>query len=498
MAENEPMQIRVVTQPQNATIDQNASEDISEYIDILTLDKAKFIEETYEGSGAGYEEGRYLIPHPREVFYNTRRKSSYYTNTIKPIIDAMINPVFDHEIDRDKYIDEWSVFINNCDNAGTPLDVFLKSVIRSARMFGITFVVMDNVQEVGAITKTDAMASRILPYVYERKPYHLKQGDGLKVDRFGKIEEITFTDVGELENTQYYITWSDESVTRWHTVATKDGEAVVVDSETFHGLRVLPVYAVTDFSTQSGVQSMPFPPMYNLARLAYAIYNKESQIVQLEGTQTFSIFCVSGFQSNQISVGASNFLNISNDAKFMPQYATPSIAGLQELVKNSDRLREDMKTFARQVGVIGVTDQSGVSKSWDFRGEEEVLKETANAVERTDYALYELFCRYFGTSADGYEVECEKHYAPNRDEVELNKWLSIIREMPPKNIANIAWKQIAKLELSEEEYAEFDELEKMKAMPNGEGAIVPPEIEDDTEAKTETDSEELPDIELER
>ena len=81
--------------------DRLAFESQSSYRDVRKIGKGiyGFIEDTYFGTD-GYRTCEYLIPEPREAFYETRRAFSYYNNVFKPVINAMVDDVFADEIDR--------------------------------------------------------------------------------------------------------------------------------------------------------------------------------------------------------------------------------------------------------------------------------------------------------------------------------------------------------------------------------------------------------------
>ena len=107
--------------------------------DVQKLNPYIFVEDTYTGE-KGYRDCSYLIPNDKETFYETRRKISYYVNVFKPIISAMIDPVFSTEIKRESTNDMFDGFIENCDNAGTSLNIFMRNAIRNARLFSINFM----------------------------------------------------------------------------------------------------------------------------------------------------------------------------------------------------------------------------------------------------------------------------------------------------------------------------------------------------------------------
>ena len=141
------------------------------YVDTNKLNPYLFCSHAYEGD-AGFRDGNYLIPFERELFYPKRKTFSAYRNFVKPIINAIVDPVFSSKIIRETENDLFQEFIYNCDNKGTDLHYFSKEIATLARLHGVCFVVMDNFSEVPD-TRSEAIAQRKLPYIYIQKAYNV-------------------------------------------------------------------------------------------------------------------------------------------------------------------------------------------------------------------------------------------------------------------------------------------------------------------------------------
>ena len=420
-------------------------QDYSGYKDYRTVNPYDFLEHTYSGT-RHYRDCGYLQYTDREMFYQTRRKISYYVNVFKPIINAMVDPVFSGEIMRKTSNILFEAFIDNCDNNGTSFNVFMKNAIKNARLFSLNFVVVDNfdMEKVQAPETLLAQAeTRAIPYVYERNPQHVHKWE---CDEQGKLTSITFIDKcedvkidGKMQRRQYYRQWDSMTWTLYYEEKDKQ----IVESYGTHGLGVIPVVAITNFANSANLKCFPDPEFYNMAVLVHGLFNKESQVNFMEIMQTFAILCTSGMGTSAKSIGPATFLDSGTDSKYPPQYVSPSQDGIKTLIDNCERLKREIKDEAKQSGVIGVIEaKSGIAKEWDFRAEEQILKATAEAGEETEEKIAKIFGLYIGSEIP-YEVEYQHSFDPAADDNDIASALLILKEMPPAEIVKNLWLDIA-------------------------------------------------------
>jgi hypothetical protein len=412
-------------------------------IDVLTLSAYDLVQHTYDGSH-GYRDGTYLIPHPREAFYETRRGASYYINAYKPVIDAMVTPVYNQEIKRETADPFAEKFIENCDAAGTGLHSFMEVAIANARLFGVTFVVVENFKKEDAEEiEKDNLDKRKLPYIYERQPQTVKKhevderGNLVSIDFFEKCEKIGDEEVEIIRH------WDSSGWRLYYEKSAKDGKKVEVEIDVgAHELGVLPVVPIVQFCKVATLKEMPNPPTYDLARLTHALFNKESQVVHLEHFQAFSQLVLSDYDQTNLSIGADTFINCSKDAAFAPQYISPNTANITTLIANCDRLKEMIYSLAGQLGVIGIKQEtSGLAKDWDFRAEESVLKKTATVGEAVEYKLFDVFSKYLQKEIN-VEIVYPHEFGPGRDSKRIDDALKAIRETPPQEINAALWEEV--------------------------------------------------------
>ena len=405
--------------------------------DVQKLNQYIFVENTYTGE-YGYRDCSYLIPNDKETFYETRRKISYYVNVFKPIISAMIDPVFSAEIKRESTNDMFDDFIENCDNAGTPLNIFMRNAIRNARLFSINFVVMDNFSSAvleHEETTEQLIKNRKYPYIYEKKPYEVyehetnEQGGLISITFQDRCEEMTIG--GKEEEVQFYRQWDSVGWTLFYIGKKK--EEVVVETGT-HNLGMIPVVCIVDFANSANLEELPCPELYDMARLCFGLFNKESQVCDMELRQTFAVFCTSGMGKSAIVLSQATFIDSGTESKYPPQYVSPAQEGIKVLVDNCQRLKEEIKDQAKQKGVIGIKEQSsGIAKEWDFRAEEQVLQQTAKAGERVEELLAELFGLYIGSAID-YVVEYPERFDPKANENAIAERLLILKDVTDRTI----------------------------------------------------------------
>jgi len=422
--------------------------------DVKKLSPYDFILHTYEGSH-GYMDNSYLIALLRESFYEERRMMSDYRNVFRSGVDSLIDPVFAGSINRKSSSEIYDLFIKNCDNCGTSLHNLLKNAILHARLFDISFIVMDNLplEITTGQSISSAINNRAFPYIYEKLPQEVHKWH---TTPWGQLDSITFRDHIErtrgdnntVQDVQFYRTWDMNGWRVYHEIANKEkpGEMVEVeDSLGTHSLEILPVIAILDFAATKNLTNFPNPSFYSIVNLCFALYNKESWIVTQEVHQGFPILCTSGFDTIQLNASPVNFINVPTDAKFPPTYAMPPQDGIKVLVDNAERLKDEIRHEFNQHGVE-VTNagskQSGVSKEWDFQAKEVMLKNVAKATINTENAIVDMFKIYTHTEFT-YECTYPDKFSPTEADDSIDRVLKCLKEMPPEPLQKYGWEKIA-------------------------------------------------------
>lgn len=374
-------------------------------IDINSVNPYIFMSHSYHGTG-GFKSGSYLVPHPREGYYNTRKSMSSYRNYVKPIINSMINPIFNTTITRESSNDMYTTFLTDVDNAGTSMSTNTKEVLTLARLHGVTFIVMDNFPEIPTIRK-DAIDMRRMPFIYIQPAYLVSS---YSQDEFGNLTSITFTHEESRDNKTVYvdITWDDTS----KTVVVRDGKKVLSTTKDFHGLGVIPVISVYATDTK---EILPTPPFYDIAKTNYVIFNKDSEIRDQERSQAFSIlYYQTDSNTNSMTVGPNNAIVLPaiSDITITPGFVEPDPNILSMLVANNEKLVDSLYRIAESEGIIGVQKaNSGIAASYSFISKRNLLDQSANIAVKYENDLAKLFSRYVSEDVD-YTVNYSRKWEP--------------------------------------------------------------------------------------
>jgi hypothetical protein len=431
-------------------------------VNIQSVNIYEFMDHSLNGTG-GYRDGSYLIPHDREMNYDSRRSMAYYRNFVRPILRAMIEPVFTEEAlrvikDENGNVLEDSLlngFTEDCTNTGTEIQEMSQEVLEYTRLHGVTFVVMDNFSDQPK-TEAEAIENRIYPYIYIKTANQVKKDNGYQVDMFGKLEWICFTEKKNEKGEQLYRKWDKTQ----SVIIDEKGEAV--EQPKLHNLGVVPVISIYAAKRKCLDEILVDPPLYDLAKINFTIFNKDSEIRDQERAQGFSIFYLQSDSPGNITLGNKNVLYLPIGSTIQPGFASPDWQILKGLQESGEKLREDLFRMAEQSGVTGVqSGSSGIALEWDFFAHESVLKKTSSLAEAFEEAVAELFNLYTKKSYI-YEVEYPEDFAPNNKTKELDLYdKSLLMDLPPLAKAKIKEK-VARLlfyDIEEEEMkAIIDEI----------------------------------------
>jgi hypothetical protein len=470
------------------------------YTNPIAMNPYVFMSDAYYGTG-GFRTGNYLMPHDREAKYNDRKKFSHYRNYVKPVVRALIEPVFMEEAVRTifqggKAVEDQSktlfgVFIEDCDNNGTPLQEFTEGVMVNARLHGVTFVVMDNFpSDEQPATPQEAIDGRIMPYVYNLTADLV---DSYKVDQWGRLTEIVFIDKPFIDSKGR----AEPRFRLWNAQYSqllkkdKNGRYLPAGPQLTHDLGRMPVTVVMCGKKRYIDEILVDPPMYDIARINLSIYNKDSEIREQERAQAFSIFYIQTDNIENMTVGVNNVIGIPESTTIPPGFASPDSAILAGLVDNNNKLAEALYQIAEQNGVKGVQSaKSGVAIQWDFYAQESQLKRTSKIATLFELLLSELYKDY--TNGDfEYVVEYPTDFLPGDTAKELDNIAKVFKDMkPPRVLINKLQVKVAKMLLQDE--TEEDLLDVIKQiLDQAEVEVLRPtvNIEEDPVNEEETDAE---------
>lgn len=385
-------------------------------LDMNRISPFQLVRDAYTGFG-GFRNGEYLVRHKRETEFATRKGFSYYINLFAPILDSLVDPIFERAPARAGGTELWAQFLSNCDRLGTPLTAFMKTAAFKARRDGSAWLILDNVAQVPE-TLGEAEQARAFPYVYLKEAAEIVYW---KIAKGGELDEIAFAEpagatVMGKECPQQYRLWTKKS---WAVFAKcNEGKLEEPVATGEHGLGRLPVVPIyTTFKEPEC--PVPHPPLYQIAVLNTAIYNLSSEIRSLQRSQGFSILIIptidGKFPSN-LKIGASNALAVPETSKFLPQFVSPDVAVLQPYFDERKFLIESIYRQAKLAGVTGVVETSGVSKAWDFRATNVALSQLARAIEDAE----KLLALVFGAWTSAGEMVVSSSYPEDFGVVDLD------------------------------------------------------------------------------
>lgn len=417
-------------------------QDTSNFVDYRNINVYQLMLEMYKGEG-GFKDGSYLVPFQRETFYADRCMTACYKNFFKPIINAMIDPVFETEVERETDNELFAEFCKNVDSCGTSLTDFTSTVMINSRVCGFSFVVIDNYNDVQNLNYKEAIKQRRYPYMYEITPDQLHN---LETDIIGKVTAISFNygteELANNKKVEKYIEWNANSSIVYYY--GKDKEKIVID-ERLHNLGKIPVIISNYFIKDKKFKELPNPIYYDIAMLNFSLYQKETYVQELEKYQTFSLLVCQGIDPKQLSVGPSNFINVADNVSNLPTYISPNTDNTRVLMENCAKLKEEIYQQAGQKGVFAVKEQlSGTAKEWDFRSEESVLKATSKAASQFEIDVADIFGRYINTKVT-VETKYPEDFSPQYYDTRVKEILEILKNNPPQALAKALWEEISSI-----------------------------------------------------
>ena len=402
------------------------------------------VRDAYTGSG-GFANGNHLFEFGREINAVDRKKMASYSNYLKPIISAQVDPIFTSPPQRtyktNKIVE---AFLKNVDNNKTTLQDLTKKYVTQTTLMGNYFVIMDNFGE-SPLTETDAVEQRKFPYVYTKSLNDLKE---FEVDIFGALKSITFyygfDHNAEIdEQSMVYRKFTKDDMVEFAKDKQLNGTyntREILRSE--YGLGVIPViYHNRD-------EIAPFPNYYPIAKQSQKIYNAESETNDLARSQNFSILLIPSLnagseQADAVIIGTDNALFYDSETGTAPSYISPDSTIMDSSLSYLDKCTATLVQSADVLGSTAVQRgskaESGVALSFKFFGKQQALKNSARMGESFERSVMELLGLFINTAVE-FEVVYDDRFTPTYDEIVMR--LNSLRELLEMNISEEVNKQI--------------------------------------------------------
>jgi hypothetical protein len=448
---------------------------------INLVNQYDLVRDAYHGTG-GFRNGLYLASYPNEMDFSQRVGYSFYLNYFRPIIDALVNPIFGNGPERISEDEDYNIFQKNCNLKGDSLTRFMRRCATLSKRDGVVFIVMDNFSDIPS-NAGDARKARKLPYIYVKKAQDCVY---YKTDKFGKLIEIAFkehsgdsTKNGE-ENTVYR-KWTAKE---WGVYAKFDAGKEIFEELLKGGansIGELPVIPLLSGDPEED-PVLPTPPLYDIARINVAIFNiwsEAREIMRKAGFPTLAIPMDSGKKPQDINVGAGNIIGYPMGASQAPEYITPNTDIIKIYTDSANMLKEEIYRQAKINGVVGVIQNSGKAKEWDFTATMTELVDFSRVLEECEYRIVDLFGKWTQKTLD-VQIEYSEDFGVADHLSDIDRGQKLIDMGMPLEVVKEIKKDLVSAEFSKRTPAERQEL--MDAIENE----VIDEQQSDTDSLNET------------
>ena len=379
--------------------------------DYRAISPYHFLDDAYSGtggfSGRTADDGRrfysFLTPNPTERFYLTRVRTSVYTNHLKKIVNARINPVFGQKQVVTTVTDSsgraiknhpYEEFLNNVNGAGTGKNELIRVALALGYLHGASFIVMDK------------FADAVQPFVYVMRADDVEE---YTTDRAGGLSSIAFKDGEEGEGekeVEYIVRYTNAQITREKRLKGADSWTVTdTKPNSIGAIPVLPVFGQIRIDSRD---YLPFPEMFAVGQICHWIYDKESNLDWLIQKQAHDIIVINGTVEG-IGRPTDNALIIpASDQKLWQPFAlSPDAEKARVHQERIDKKLQDLSDLVSQNGIVAqqtsVQASSGVSKAYSFIATNDALKATATLAKNIE-AWLEKFYKLFTGSADSWTI----------------------------------------------------------------------------------------------
>lgn len=383
----------------------------------VLIDKYELLDNAYRASG-GFEDGSYLIPHPREQAekYIRRKNMSYYINYVKPVVDGHVNPIFKSKPIRKGLSPTYEKFIQDVDGNGTTLTRFMKKAAIRAKLHGVEFIIVDmeQLEEGQIVTEKDVIDQRLYPYLYLVSP---AQVTNWAVDKFGKMIYFSYTitsnsidDNGNIKSVGETYTWTNN-----YCIRQIQGEEKRKYVNPLGIIPVVPLYgAINDSDTL-----IPQSDVYAIARTNYALYNACSEERERARSQAFSMLIYPIADDDDYSngdeplqYGTADMLLYRGTTHGKPEFITPPTDSTDILLAEINFMIKEIYRMANMQFVTGVSQYniSGIVKEWDSQQLFQTISELAQGLQEAEYKIAKVFSKYMSEIMDNISITYNNQY----------------------------------------------------------------------------------------
>jgi len=354
-----------------------------------TADEWNFFLASYRG-GAEYVRQGNLFSHrlehkgPEANDFAERRRRSYYLNYCRPIVDLYTSYLFKEQphISPDE---PFAHLFTDADGKGVGLVEFMKRTATLSSIFGHVWVGTDRPKDGGRAYLTMFYPQNFLNWETDG---HDRLEWCLVREPWGRCEVVKEADrIGIIDGKSWvYRLWTTDE---WFVLDSKG--RLIEQGE--HGYGCVPFVCVKHRDVEGELLGESL-----IADIAYVnreIYNLSSLLQEILARQTFSQLVAQGSSEEYGDIArlGTSSIFLYPEGKNAPQFISPDTSQAQILIDAIDRAISEIYRLAnlRRGSVTGETEQSGISKAFDFLDTYQVLADKAQQTEDGFRRVLELY-----------------------------------------------------------------------------------------------------------
>lgn len=378
-------------------------------------------------SEGGFANGSYLHKFPRESdgstvngvvtpdFFGERKKRAHYENIFKPNLDAKVSAIFSKDQTRSIENEVVKTFVKNpTRRRGESMAEYQKRKLLNCKLYGAVFEVLDGstvIPQTGINDASDAFKK----WAYILTPLQVY---GYNIDNGGALDCLAYYEDIERQN-------GDESESDVLRVWLKAVDGTIVTflykTEKAYDVRQLeyfPVDLIED-GTRYDTSKIAKSKYLGELSIAKAIYNTTSWFNDSFFKNCFSFLAINGRISSDVDLSNSSIFMYSGEGVNAPQYIAPPVAHLETMIKEVERMVQQLNSNMNSVLYISVMASGEARKEADKTRIQEQKQDARRLEENEDWLVNTALKNYLEFSEE-YNVIYIKDYESltKADEIE--------------------------------------------------------------------------------
>lgn len=430
------------------------------YKHYVTEDPHIFLMDAYTGGGGflgqAYSDIHnlnpkcYVHPKPTENFYQDRVRFTQYFNLMKKFIQSLVKPVFASGVTYVSEDEKLNDFISYANVGGISLDEVKKQAGFCSVLQDVSYLIMDKNPE------------EEKPRLSYRRTDEVQDYGRSKRDK--SLVWIAFYDGCDENGNQERLLYEIGKVSRQVQNNRSTGEWKTVE-EASTGIDELNVYPMFYTYSSIGDYRPVMPSMLDIGYYLANIYNDYADADYLKKKQGYGILVAITEKINGLLDPLSNMAVIqpSSDMQSDIKYITPDP---EMLTKHVEYIESKLRNLSNLMGDKGVdivdkSDQSGVSKGYDYVATNDALLSTVKMYEQADKWIFRLYKKIMGSTFDlDIEVVYPQEFFP-MPAIELDMLLEVEKRFAERGLVENSREALTKIALV---ISDGDSLERQQEL----------------------------------